>query len=167
MNYLELIKKRHSVRTYTNKNVEKEKLDKILEAALLAPTAANKQSFRVYVISTKDKVDVLKKIYPKEWFSAAPYVLCVCTIPSKCWVRNTGKNFSDVDAAIVMDHMILEATELGLGTCWVGAFDIDAARELLGVDETYEPVVFSPIGYAGDGDFKRIRKPMKDIVIYK
>jgi len=113
MNYLELIKKRHSVRAYTNDGVEKEKLDKILEAAVIAPTAANKQSFKVYVINTKDNREVLKKVYPKEWFIAAPYVLCVCTIPSKCWVRNTGKNFSDIDAAIVMDYMILEATELG------------------------------------------------------
>ncbi|MCB2295858.1 nitroreductase family protein [Clostridium algoriphilum] len=167
MNYLELIKKRHSVRTYTNRIVEKEKLDKILEAAILAPTAANKQSFKVYVISTKDKMEVLKKVYPKEWFGTAPYVLCVCTIPSKCWVRNNGKNYSDVDAAIVMDHMILEATELGLGTCWIGAFNLNAARELLGVDETYEPVVFSPIGYTDDNEFKKLRKPIKDIVIYK
>ena len=167
MNCLELIKKRHSVRTFTNKSVEKEKLDKILEAAVLAPTAANKQGFKVFVISTKGKSEALKKIFPTEWFSTVPYVLCVCTIPSKCWVRNTGKNFSDIDAGIVMDHMILEATDLGLGTCWIGAFDINAARELLGVDETYEPVVFSPIGYSDDGEFRKLRKPINDIIVYK
>ncbi len=167
MEYFEIMHKRYSVRNYTPDPVEPEKLERILEAALLAPTAANRQAFKVVVIKTAGREEELKTIYNRPWFVEAPYVLCVCSIPEKCWVRSDKKNYSDVDAAIVMDHIILAATDQGLGTCWIGAFDPQAAKEVLALDDTLEPVAFTPIGYARETAFKKVRKSIEDLVIYK
>lgn len=167
MEYLELIEKRHSVRSYKGDKVEEEKLQKVLEAARLAPTAANRQAFKVMVIDTTKHEEDLRKIYSRDWFVKAPIVLCVCSIPGKAWVRSDGKNYSDVDAAIIMDHIILAATDLGLGTCWIGAFNADSVKQLLGLDDGLEPIAFTPLGYAEEGEFRKIRKPLDEIVIYK
>ncbi|GAA0122887.1 nitroreductase family protein [uncultured Clostridium sp.] len=167
MEYFEVIKKRHSVRSYKSNEIEQEKLDIILEAARLAPTAVNWQAFKVIVISTKGREEELKKIYKTDWFVEAPLILGICSIPEKCWSRRDGKSYSDVDAAIVMDHIILTATDLGLGTCWIGAFDSQAARDILELDPSWEPIAFTPIGYAKETTFKKTRKPIEDIVVYK
>jgi nitroreductase len=134
---------------------------------MLAPTAANRQSFKVFVIKTQGHEDELKKVYGRDWFVKAPLVLSVCAIPGKCWTRVDGKNYSDVDAAIVMDHIILAATDLGLGTCWIGAFNPEAARQVLGLDDTYEPVAFTPLGYSEKTAFNKTRKQIDEIVVFK
>lgn len=167
MEFLDLIKSRYSVRAYKNEPVEKEKLEKILEAARLAPTAVNYQPFRLIVIQTKDREDELKQIYQAEWFSQAPFIICVCTEAQNAWVRKDGKNFVDVDATIVMDHIILAATSLGLGTCWIGAFDVDAARKFLNLPENVEPLVFTPLGYPADMISEKKRKPLSELVKYE
>ncbi|HEX7715379.1 MAG TPA: nitroreductase family protein [Bacillota bacterium] len=167
MDYFEVIQKRHSVRSYKPDPVEREKLERVLEAARLAPTACNKQEFRVIVVETAGRKDELTRIYTRDWFAEAPYVLCVCSIPSKTWVRRDNKNYADVDATIVMDHIILAATAQGLGTCWIGAFDPQAAREVLKLDESLEPVAFTPLGYAKDVMVNKARKSIEDLVIYR
>lgn len=167
MEFFEVIKKRYSTRSYKPDRVEQEKLDIILEAARLAPTAANRQAFKIIVLETRTRKEELKKIYNKDWFVEAPLVLCVCSIPEKCWVRSDKKNYSDVDAAIVMDHIILAAADQGLGTCWVGAFDPKAAKQVLDLDDTLEPVAFTPVGYAHGTAFKKTRKTLEELVVYK
>ncbi len=165
MDFFSVLEQRYSVRSYRPDPVEAEKLEQIMEAARLAPTACNRQAFKVIVVSTKGRQDELKKIYPKDWFGEAPNVLCVCSTPGENWVRKDGKNYSDVDAAIVMDHMILAATALGLGTCWIGAFDLEAARNVLGLDNSMEPVAFTPLGYAKGFAPNKSRKSVADLVI--
>ncbi|TDT50370.1 nitroreductase family protein [Fonticella tunisiensis] len=167
MDFLELLKKRHSVRSYRPDKVEEEKLMKILEAGRLAPTAANKQAFKIVVIHTEGHEDELRRIYNRDWFVKAPIILGICTIPEKAWVRSDGKNYGDVDVSIVMDHMILEATALGLGTCWIGAFDKQAAIEVLKLGANLEPVAFTPLGYAREQNFIKYRKDLDEIVIYR
>ena len=167
MDYFEVVQKRYSARSYQATPVEPEKLQQILEAARSAPTACNLQAFKILVIKTAGRQSELKKIYPKDWFVAAPYILGVCSVTADCWVRKDHKSFSDVDAAIVMDHIILAATALNLGTCWIGAFDPRAAREILGLDESWEPVVFTPLGYPGAATVNRVRKPLDTMVIYQ
>lgn len=167
MEYFEVIEKRFSVRGYTSDPVEPEKLQKILEAALLAPTACNLQAFRILVIQTGDKKEELKKVYRHDWFVEAPYILGVCAIPKECWVRRDQKNYSDVDAAIVMDHIILAATDQGLGTCWIGAFDSEAAKKVFSLEDGLEPIAFTPIGYAKQITVQKNRKSLEELVIYK
>lgn len=165
MDFFETIQKRRSVRSYKNLPVEKEKLALILEAARIAPTAANFQAFKIFALSTLGREEELKKIYPKEWFVQAPFVLGVCTVKSKCWVRRDGKSYGDVDSAIVMDHIILAATALGLGTCWVGNFRADAAKEVLKLSDDLELVALAPLGYAEDKPAEKIRKPLEDLLV--
>lgn len=165
MDYFELIRKRYSTRAYKPDGIEESKLEQILEAARLAPTAANRQPFHIIVIHTAGKEEALKRIYGRQWFVDAPVVLCVCTLPDEAWVRRDDeKNYGDVDAAIVMDHIILAATALGLGTCWIGAFDPNAAREVLNLPPGAEPIVFTPLGYAADTPREKQRKALTDII---
>jgi nitroreductase len=168
MEFSEVIQKRYSVRSYKPDPVEPEKLEAILEAARLAPTAVNYQPFKVFVVKTRGRKEKLKTVYPKEWFAEAPLILGVCVNHSECWTRRDGKSYADVDAAIIMDHMILAATALGLGTCWIGAFGRQAARELLDIkDEAWEPVVFTPLGYPGETPAKRTgRKPLEELAVH-
>ncbi len=166
MDFYNVIEERHSVRAYLDAPVEKEKLDSILRAAQLAPTAVNFQPFKVFVISTEGKKEVLKRVYHRDWFSQPPYVMLVCALRDKCWVRRDGRYYGDVDAAIVMDHIILAATAEGLGTCWIGAFDAQAAKEAFGLPDNYDPVAFTPLGYEKKTSFEKKRKDISELVVY-
>ena len=168
MDFFDLIVQRYSVRAYNNQPVEESKLEKILEAARMAPTAANRQPFTIIVIHTAGKEAQLARIYGPKWFTDAPLVLCVCGSPGQAWVRRQdGKSYCDVDAAIVMDHIILAATALGLGTCWIGAFDPDAAREVLNIPSELVPIAFTPVGYAADAPGEKRRKELAALVKYE
>jgi nitroreductase len=154
MTFLDLARRRHSVRAYRPDPVPDDLLAGVLEAARIAPTAANRQPFRVIVVHTAGREAELRRIYDSDWFVAAPIVLCVCAVPGEAWTRSMydGRSHADVDAAIVMDHMILAAADAGLGTCWIAAFDPAAAREVLGVPEEGEPMLFTPLGYPAPGE---------------
>ena len=168
MEFFDLISHRYSVRAYKPDPVEDEKLTKILEAARLAPTAANRQPFQVVVLHTAERKTELGRIYRQPWFVQAPLILCVCGVPSQAWVRSSDhRRYLDVDAAIVMDHMILAATDLGLGTCWIAAFNAVAAREALQLPPEVEPLLFTPLGYPADQQGPRERKPLSDLVRYE
>jgi nitroreductase len=164
MEFIELVRRRYSARSYKAGPVEDDKLQLVLQAARLAPTAANRQAFRLIVIRTKSRESELLRIYNRPWFVQAPVVICICAIPNEAWVRSDGKNYSDVDAAIVMDHVVLAATDLGLGTCWIGAFDPVAAREVLGIPEQVNPIAFTPLGYPADQPPAKKRKNLDDLV---
>ena len=166
MQFIELARKRYSVRSYKPEPVEDDKLQLVLEAARLAPTAANRQAFRLIVVPTKGRESELLRIYSRPWFVQAPVVICICAIPDEAWVRMDGKNYGDVDAAIVMDHLVLAAADLGLGTCWIGAFDSAAAREVLGIPEQVSPIAFTPLGYPADQLRAKTRKNLDDLVTY-
>ncbi len=167
MDFLALAKKRYSVRAYKPDPVEDDKLQNVLEAARLAPTACNIQPFQFIVIHTKGKEAELRRIYSAAWFVQAPVVIAACGVPSESWRRRDGKNYCDVDVTIAMDHLILAATELGLGTCWIGAFHPDAAREVLGLPDNVEPVAFTPLGYPADQSGHKRRKSLQEIVRYE
>lgn len=167
MEFSELIAKRYSVRAYKPEPVEDDKLQQVLQAACLAPTAANRQPFQIIVIHTAGREAELRRIYNRDWFVQAPLVLCACGIPAQGWVRRDGKSYCDVDVAIAMDHLILAATDLGLGTCWIAAFDPVAAREVLGLPADVEPIAFTPLGYPADRPGPKKRKPLSELVRYE
>jgi nitroreductase len=164
MEFSKLIKERYSVRAYTPDPVEDEKLEKVLEAARLAPTAANRQPFQLLVIHTEGREEELYDIYQKAWFVEPPLVICACGLKEQGWTRRDGKSYVDVDVAIAMDHLILAAANEGLGTCWVGAFDPDAARRVLGLPEGVEPIAFTPLGYPADEPGTKKRKLLDELV---
>jgi nitroreductase len=167
MEFSKLIAERYSVRAYQPDPVEQEKLERVLEAARLAPTAVNFQPFQLIVIHTEGREDELNRIYRKDWFVQPPLVIAACGLPDRGWIRRDGKSFLDVDVAIVMDHLILAAMNEGLGTCWVGNFDVEAAREVLGLPDDVEPIAFTPLGYPGDQPRTKKRRPLSDLVRYE
>lgn len=165
--FTELAVARYSVRAYRSDAVPEEALGSVLEAARLAPTAANRQAFQLVVIHVAGRESELQKIYGRDWFTQAPLVICACGMPGENWVRRDGKNYNDVDVAIVMDHLTLAAADVGLGTCWIGAFDPDAAREVLGLPDEVEPVAFTPLGYPADSPRPKKRKGLDELVRYE
>ncbi|MBD3306745.1 nitroreductase [candidate division KSB3 bacterium] len=167
MEFYDLIKHRYSVRAYKADAVEEEKLQRILEAARLAPTAANRQSFQLIVIHTQGKKEELQKLYPKAWFVQPPLIICACGLPRENWVRSDGRNYVDVDVAIVMDHLILAAANEGLGTCWIGAFNPAEARNVLHLPDEVEPIAMTPLGYPADSPKAKRRKDLNDLIRYE
>lgn len=173
MTFLDLARRRHSVRAYRPDPVPDDVLATVLEAARVAPTAANRQPFRIIVVHPAGREVDLRRIYDRDWFVGAPLVLCVCAVPGEAWHRTMydGRSHADVDASIVMDHMILAAADLGLGTCWIASFDPAAAREVLGVPEEGEPMLFTPLGYPeGDEEASQRhmqRRPIEELVRYE
>jgi nitroreductase len=168
MEYSELIAARYSVRAYRPDPIEEEKLQAVLDAARLAPTAANRQPFQLIVMHTAGRQNEIGKIYPRVWFVQAPLVIAVCAVSSQAWVRKSDRfNARLIDAAIVADHLILAATNLGLGTCWIAAFNVEAARSVLCLPADVEPVIFIPLGYPADQPSPKVRKPLADLVRYE
>ena len=168
MEFFELITSRYSVRGYKPDPVEEEKLHQVLDAARLAPTAANRQPFQLIVIHTEGRKEELSRIYGRDWFVQPPLIICACGIPTDGWTRQyDAKSYCDVDVAIAMDHLILAAAYLGLGTCWIAAFDPDAAREVLDLPDGVEPIAFTPLGYPDTEQPEKKRKPLEDLVRYE
>ncbi len=167
MEFIDVITERYSVRGFLDKEVEQEKLDYILKAATLAPTGVNSQPFKVYVIDTKKHKEELSKIYGAKWFVEAPIVLCVVGINNEAWTRPWDqKNIVDIDATIVMDHMILAAQDVGLGTCYIGAFKKYEAHKFLNLKENEEPILFTPLGYGNAEPRDTPRKELDEFVVY-
>ncbi len=168
MDFSQLIASRYSVRAYRPDPVEDEKLQQVLEAARLAPTAANRQPIQLIVMHTAGREAEIGRIYQRPWFVQAPLVIAVCAISSLAWVRESDRfNARLIDAAIVADHLILAAANLGLGTCWIAAFNVEAARSVLGLPPEVEPAIFTPLGYPADLPGPKIRKPLSELVRYE
>jgi nitroreductase len=169
MNFSDLLHNRYSCRHYSSKPVEDEKLQQVLEAARLAPTAANRQPFQIILIKTENHPkDALLEIYPKDWFVQPPYILCICSLPEQAWFRKKydQQSYAAVDAAIVVDHITLQAADIGLATCWIGDFNPATAREYLNLPDTAEPIAFTPLGYPLDQPKSKLRKDLESLIRY-
>lgn len=167
MDFTQLISQRYSVRSYQSKAIPEDQLLIILNAARMAPTAANRQPFCLIVIHTAGREEELLSIYPRDWFVQAPILLCLCGLSSAAWVRRDSRSYLDVDIGIVMDHLVLAATELGLGTCFIAAFDIQNARLVLNLPDEVEPILFTPLGYANELFEGKTRKDLAEFVRYE
>ncbi|HOF88967.1 MAG TPA: nitroreductase family protein [Armatimonadota bacterium] len=167
MSFLELVTNRYSVRKYDCRPVPAEVLARILEAARLAPSACNTQPWRFFVVTNAAARAALFPHERQAWISAAPVVLVACSYPAHAWKRAyDGKNHADVDLAIAMEHLVLAATEAGLGTCWICAFDPAVFRQVLTLPPDMEPVAATPLGYSLDTPRPKHRKPLAEIVTY-
>jgi nitroreductase len=150
MEFIDLAKKRYSVRNYLPKQIDEGKLFKVLEAGRVAPSAVNIQPWHFVILRNEESK---KKIYPayrREWLKEAPILIVVCGDHSVSWKRSDGKDYCDVDISITVDHMTLQAAELELGTCWVCNFDKNKVSEALNLPEKIEPIVILPLGYPAD-----------------
>ena len=150
MEYKDLVKDRYSVRKFSPQPVEEQKINSVLEAARVAPTAVNKQPYRILVLTDPDKVGRLNDCTPYAF--NAPMALVVCACPSEAWVRPyDGQNSAFIDAAIIGTHLMLAIHDQGLGATWVGHFDSTALRQVYNIPETLEPMAVFPCGYPAAG----------------
>ncbi|NLW49633.1 MAG: nitroreductase [Candidatus Brocadiaceae bacterium] len=167
MDFHDVLRRRRSVRAYRADPVDEETLGRVLEAARIAPSAANRQPWRFLVIREAELRTRLLDAYSQPWFAEAPIVICACARPAEAWQRSDGKNYSDVDVSIAMEHLILAAAAEGLGTCWIGAFKPDRLRQVLGLPDDLEPVALTPLGYPAEEPAQRPRKPLQEIVEFR
>lgn len=170
MEFINIAKQRSSVRNYTEKKVETEKLEKILEAAHVAPTAANLQPVHLIAVQSEEG---LAKIGKAANIYGAPLAIIVCADHNKAWVRPfDNKQTGDIDASILTDHMMLQATELGLGSVWVCFFKPDVLSKEFNLPANLEPINILVIGYSNEENadtnrFDSNRIPMNQLVSYE
>lgn len=169
MRFIELLKTRYSVRKFEEKPVEDEKIQQILEAGRLAPTACNNQPQRILILNTEENLKKMKLCTPYTF--NAPLIMLICFDKNISWKRkNDNEDMGVVDASIVATHMMLEITNIGLGSTWVGQFDVDKIINNFNLPQNYIPVVILPIGYPEKTDtphvnhYKRIES--KKIAFY-
>lgn len=172
MDFIDVIAARKSVRSYSDKLVEEEKLLKVLEVARLAPSWANKQCCRYIVVTDKAKIKELSESF--SWLKQAPVIVVACADPKDSGDRN-GMNYYLVDVGISMQQLVLAASDLDLGTCWIGAFDEAKVKKVLQVPENIKVVAMTPVGYPAqkEGIGSKLiktaigsgkRKPLEEIV---
>lgn len=146
MDFTEVLNRRYSCRAFAAGGVEQEKLDRILEAGRMAPTAVNKQPVHIWAVSRPETLEAIKGATRSNY--GAPLLLVVGCRPADAWVRRyDGKNGAEVDAAIVATYLMLAAENEGLGTLWVGSFDPALLRDILPGTEGYELVAMINVGY--------------------
>lgn len=175
---MELIKKRRSVRNYLDKPVEDEKIEKIIEAARLAPSACNTQCWRFVIVKDKDiREQVIEKglggiVVPNRWAKTAPVIIVACAdlnfMTHKVGAGVKGINYYLLDMGIAVEHLVLMAAELGLGTCWIGWFNERQVRNIVKIPRTIKIVALITLGYPKDGleEHEKKRLDVKDILYW-
>ncbi|MBQ2945831.1 MAG: nitroreductase family protein [Clostridia bacterium] len=150
MDFLELAKARYSVRSFKPSQITDGELERILEAGRVSPSACNRQPFKVYVVKSEEKLKALKEVCICTF--DAPQILVICYDKNQAWQNrlDEGYHSGETDAAIFCTHMMLEAFELGIGSCWVGYFNSDAVKEALGLESRLTVSAIMPIGYPAD-----------------
>jgi len=166
MTVIEAIRKRYSCRAYQQRPIEQEKLDQILEAARLAPSAKNLQDWRFVVVTDKEKKGrVAETTNRPEVFERAGAIIAACS--NSDYVMKCGQQVGPIDVAIALEHIALQATELGLATCWIGSFEPEKVRAILGIPDDIAVIELMAIGYPVDGRRETSREPIKKIVCYE
>jgi nitroreductase len=165
MDVHEAVRKRKSVRSYRDKEVEQEKLMRILEAARLAPSASNKQEWRFVVVKDKEKREKLSDAARGQSFVAEAPVVIACCAKTDYHEMTCGQLCYPIDVAIAIDHMTLAAVEEGLGTCWIGAFFENKVKDILNIPDDIRVVELLTLGYPADDSAKeKSRLPLERIV---
>ena len=168
MNAIEAIKERCSVRAYEDREVEEDKLRELLECARLAPSASNLQEWRIVVVRDREtRAKLVEAANSQAFVAEAPVVLVFCAETEHHTMRCGEKSYP-IDVAIAIDHVTLAAVELGLGTCWIGAFYADKVRPLLGIPFDVPIVPLLTLGYPASGSTRPKRRlKLEEIVRYE
>lgn len=174
MNFDQILENRISVRSFDSKPVKEEDLISIVEAARLAPSACNSQTWRFIAVTDRGVIqmicdEAMRPVIPNRWLKQAPLVIIGCSkldiISNRIGTKVTGIEYYQIDLGIAMEHMVLKATELGLGTCWIGWFDENKIKELLEIPKRIKVSAMLAIGYPkNEIAKKRNRKPIENIM---
>jgi nitroreductase len=166
LDFLELVRKRRSIRRYSPAPLPKDTLETVLEAARLAPSSGNKQCWRYVIVTERDikrKLAEAGEMFADE----APVIIVACADPTASH-RQAGMDHYLVDIGISFEHLILAATSLGLGTCWIGGFDEEIFKKILDVPDDVRVVAYTPLGYPDEKKGRVFaRKPLRDICFYE
>ena len=167
MEYLELIKERYSVRSFSDRKVEEEKIDIILEAGRIAPTARNLQPQKIYVLKSEEAMAKMSGI--TDYTFGAPLVFLFCGDENVGWVNSfNDRHMTMMDVSIVATQMMFAATDIGLGNTWVCRFDTEEVKRQFNLPEGVEPYLILPVGYASDeagpSENHFIRKELEETV---
>ncbi len=169
MTFRDLAEARFSLRNYDSRPVEQEKIDCLLECVRVAPSAVNFQPCVVYVVTDQVLLAQLQDCYNRDWFKTAPMCIVACGNHQQAWHRKLdGKDHTDIDVAIAVDHLTLAAVDMGLGSCWICNFDAQKCAQVLDLPEGVEPIVMVAIGYAAtDEKPLKKRKSHDELFVYK
>ncbi len=167
MDVMKAIETRRSIRSYKDKEIEEDKLKRVLEAGRLAPSANNRQEWKFVVVRDKDTRQKLAVAARNQHFvGEAPCVIAACATETE-HVMRCGQLSYPIDVAIAIDHMTLKAVEEGLGTCWIGAFDEGEVKKILGIPERIRVVELLPIGYPEYVPSQTPRKMPEEVVVFE
>ncbi len=167
MDVFTAISQRRSVRAYKATDVEEDKLKKVLEAGRLSPSSSNRQEWKFIIVKNKEaKKKLANAAFGQGFIGEAPVVLVACATESKA-IMACGQPAYTVDVSIACSFMILQAYELGLGTCWIGAFNEDDVKKILKVPEAIRVVAMTPLGYPNQPPSQRVRKGLNQIICFE
>jgi len=165
MNVAEAIKNRYSCRSYKDDSVAEEKLKRVLEAARLAPSAHNEQECKFVVVRDDNKRREVAEAAGQGFIAEAPVIIAAVALEPEHIMRSGNPAYA-IDLAIAVDHMTLQATEEGLGTCWIGAFSQEEVKKVLEVPEEYKVVALMPLGFPAEKGRPKSRKSLDEIISY-
>ncbi len=164
MDFFDTLQKRQSIRKYTSKPIEPEKLQAILEAVKRAPSAGNFQAYEVFVVRDADKITRLANAtFDQKFVAEAPVVLVFCANPARCEYQPPDY-FALEDTVIATTFATLAVTAVGLSACWIGAFLPERISEAMGLRTGLKPIALLPIGYADETPERTPRRPLKEFV---
>ena len=166
MSLLKIIKGRRSVRRYKSDPIPEDVLERVLDAARFAPSGKNLQPWKFIIVKDESlKNGLVQAAVGQSFISQAPLIIVACAFPDNCYSRmgNYMKSWP-VDVAIAVEHMMLQAQEEGLGTCWIGAFEEKEVKSLLKVPEEVRVLALTPLGYPDEKPDSRGRKSLEEIV---
>lgn len=170
MDFWEVIKKRHCVRRFQDKAVEKEKIEKILYAATSAPSAGNVQDWRFIIVQSKSKrFELSEAALGQEQVVEAPVVIVICSNLDEIFGRYGERGaelYSIQNAAAATQNLLMAATDLGLGACWVGAFDEEKVKKILDLSGHYRPLAIIPLGYPAEEPETHPKKSLDEVVTW-
>ena len=158
-----MIKKRYSCRDYKADFVPEDKLNKVLEAARLAPSANNAQEWKLVVVKDLKKREEVAEAAGQSFIAEASVIIVAVALKPEHLMRSGTPAYA-VDLAIAIDHMTLQAVEEGLGTCWIGAFSQEEVKEVLNIPKEYRVVVLLPLGFPADKPKGKNRKSLDEII---
>ena len=161
------ISERRSIRAYLDTQVEDEKLNLVLEAARLSPSARNRQEWKFVVVKDRETRERLAEAASgKQFVAEAPVIIAACATEAE-YVMPCGQPAGTVDTSIALSYLILQAHELGLGTCWLGAFNESEVKEILGIPTHVRVVAMTPLGYPAQSPEAKPRKSLDEIIAYE